>query len=49
MTTCNVCNTSSHNRVSLKNPKTKRFGWDETFMNLAMLVSKRSACKFHET
>lgn len=36
-------------RVSLKNPKTKRFGWDETFMNLALLVAKRAACKFHET
>lgn len=38
-----------HSRVSLKNPKTKRFGWDETFMNLALLVAKRAACKFHET
>lgn len=29
--------------------KTSRFSWDETFMNLALLVSKRAACKFHET
>jgi len=29
--------------------KTSRLSWDETFMNLALLVSKRAACKFHET
>jgi len=29
--------------------KTSRFSWDETFMNLALLVAKRAACKFHET
>lgn len=34
--------------ASLKNPKKKRLSWDETFMNLAMLVAKRAACKFHE-
>lgn len=34
--------------ASLKKPKTKRLEWDETFMNLAALVSKRAACKFHE-
>lgn len=29
--------------------KTARLSWDETFMNLALLVAKRAACKFHET
>jgi dCMP deaminase len=29
--------------------KTSRLSWDETFMNLALLVAKRAACKFHET
>jgi dCMP deaminase len=29
--------------------KKSRLSWDETFMNLALLVSKRAACKFHET
>lgn len=48
MTECHTCNTP-HSRVSLKNPKTRRFSWDETFMNLALLVAKRAACKFHET
>ena len=33
----------------LKNPKKSRLTWDETFMNLAILVSKRTACKFVET
>lgn len=33
----------------LKNPKTSRLSWDEMFMNLAILASKRSACKFVET
>lgn len=33
----------------LKNPKTKRLNWDETLMNLAIMSSKRTACKFHET
>ncbi len=36
-------------RVSLTNPKTTRLNWDETFMNLAYIVAKRAACKFHET
>ncbi|MFZ5982072.1 MAG: deoxycytidylate deaminase [Patescibacteria group bacterium] len=35
--------------VSKDNPKAKRTSWDETFMNLAIMVSKRAACKFHET
>lgn len=26
----------------------KRLSWDETFMSLALLVSQRTACKFHE-
>jgi dCMP deaminase len=34
---------------NLKNPKTKRLDWDETLMNLAIIASKRTACKFHET
>lgn len=29
--------------------KTSRLSWDETFMNLALLVAKRAACKFYET
>jgi dCMP deaminase len=33
---------------SIQNPKTKRLSWDETFMNLASIISKRAACKFHE-
>ena len=33
---------------NLQNPKTERLSWDETFMNLALLVAKRSACKFYE-
>ena len=33
----------------LNNPKTKRLSWDETLMNLAIMASKRTACKFHET
>ncbi len=33
---------------SVSNPKRKRLGWDETFMNLASIVSKRAACKYHE-
>ncbi len=32
-----------------KKAKTKRTSWDETFINLAKMVAKRSACKFHET
>jgi len=34
--------------ASLENPKTKRTTWDETFISLASLISKRTACKFHE-
>jgi len=34
---------------NLDNPKTERLSWDETFMNIAILASKRAACKFHET
>ena len=30
------------------NPRKKRLSWDEMFMNLAVMVSKRCACKFHE-
>lgn len=33
----------------LKNPKKKRLSWDETFISLAVLISKRAACRFHET
>ncbi len=32
----------------LLNPKTERLSWDETFMNLALLVAKRAACRFYE-
>jgi dCMP deaminase len=32
----------------LDNPKTERLSWDETFMNLAVLASKRTACRYHE-
>lgn len=35
--------------ADLKNPKSKRLSWDETLMNLAIMASKRTACKFHET
>lgn len=34
--------------IDINNPKTARPSWDELFMNLAILISKRSACKFHE-
>jgi len=34
---------------NLKNPKKSRLSWDELFMNLAVMASKRAACKFHET
>lgn len=33
----------------LSKAKKERLSWDETLMNLAILASKRSACKFHET
>lgn len=32
-----------------KKSKSKRLSWDEMFMNLAVIASKRTACKFHET
>lgn len=32
---------------SIENPRKKRLSWDETFMNLALLVAQRTACKFH--
>jgi dCMP deaminase len=35
--------------IKLDNPKQERLSWDETFMNLALIISKRAACKFHET
>lgn len=35
--------------MDIKHPKTKRLEWDETLMNLAIMASKRTACKFHET
>ena len=31
------------------NPRKQRLSWDEMFMNLAVMASKRTACKFHET
>jgi dCMP deaminase len=34
--------------VKLKDPKSERLSWDETFMNLAILVSKRTACRYVE-
>ena len=33
---------------NLSDPRKKRLSWDETFMNMASIISKRSACKFHE-
>jgi len=32
----------------MKKGKKTRLSWDETFVNLAILISKRTACKFHE-
>ncbi|MEA3450071.1 MAG: deaminase [Patescibacteria group bacterium] len=32
-----------------KKAKSARLTWDEMFMNLAVIASKRTACKFHET
>lgn len=32
----------------ISNPKTERLSWDETFMNIALIISKRATCKFHE-
>lgn len=34
---------------NIDNPKSARLNWDETLMNLAIIASKRTACKFHET
>lgn len=31
------------------NPRKRRLSWDEMFMNLAVMASKRTSCKFHET
>jgi len=31
-----------------KNPRKRRLSWDEMFMNLAIVTSKRTSCKFHE-
>lgn len=33
----------------LDHPKVKRLSWDEMLMNLSIISSKRTACKFHET
>ena len=33
--------------ADLKNPHLTRLGWDETFMNLALLVAERTACRYH--
>lgn len=49
MTKCAKCGHDSSQKISLKNPKEKRTSWDETFMNIAVMISKRAACKFHET
>lgn len=32
----------------MRDPKTTRLNWDETFMNLAIVVSKRASCRHHE-
>lgn len=32
-----------------EDPRKQRLSWDEMFMNLAVMASKRTACKFHET
>lgn len=34
--------------AEIKSFKTKRLTWDEAFMNLAIIASKRTACKYHE-
>ena len=33
---------------NIQKPKSTRLSWDETFMNLALLIAKRSACRYHE-
>ena len=35
--------------ADLKKAKQERLSWDETLINIAIIASKRSACKFHET
>lgn len=35
--------------MQLDKPKEKRLSWDDVFMGLALLIGKRSACKFYET
>jgi dCMP deaminase len=44
----NTCEPNPSKQV-IANPKTKRLSWDEMFMSLAIIASKRAACKFHET
>ncbi|MCX6796466.1 MAG: deaminase [Candidatus Falkowbacteria bacterium] len=34
--------------TDINDPKTKRLSWDETFMNLAILISKRVSCIYHK-
>ena len=31
----------------IKNPHLTRLSWDETFMNLALLIAQRTACRYH--
>lgn len=31
----------------IKNPRASRLSWDETFMNLALIVAQRAACRYH--
>jgi dCMP deaminase len=33
--------------ANIKNPHLNRLSWDETFMNLALLVAQRTACRYH--
>lgn len=33
--------------ADLNNPHLNRLSWDETFMNLALLVAQRTACRYH--
>ena len=33
--------------ADIKNPHLTRLSWDETFMNLALLVAQRTACRYH--
>jgi len=34
--------------MRLDKPKEKRLSWDDVFMGLALLIGKRSSCKFYE-